>query len=263
VNGGSAARGQCTDEDAAALGYVDGLPVPRARLERRLAALRVGPRSASLPAPGSAEGRQLARWLVQVILTEELCAAEATSRGLLLDEQPYARLDARAEVEYGSINAAAYQHSAAVRAVCEAVTAAVRVPPDDVGRYWSTVARTEPQRWLLRHRLDDGPYRVIGPTAAHELPAALAAALGSASAGDTVTAADRLGRHEAYVLDVLPERAPSFERDAPALHDELLAAARRRAFAAWLDRARAARVRLVAGLEHPGDPRQPDNHHRH
>jgi [acyl-carrier-protein] S-malonyltransferase len=43
----------------------------------------------------------------------------------------------------------------------------------------------------------------------------------------------------------------------------LLDAARRRAFARWLDDMRAKKVELVPGLEHPGDPRQPDNHHKH
>lgn len=37
----------------------------------------------------------------------------------------------------------------------------------------------------------------------------------------------------------------------------------RRAFARWLDDTRAKKVELVPELEHSGDPRQPDNHHRH
>ncbi|WP_327585637.1 hypothetical protein OHA25_00135 [Nonomuraea sp. NBC_00507] len=45
--------------------------------------------------------------------------------------------------------------------------------------------------------------------------------------------------------------------------DRLLEAARRRAFARRLDELRAEKVKLVPGLEHPGDPRQPDNHHKH
>ena len=40
-------------------------------------------------------------------------------------------------------------------------------------------------------------------------------------------------------------------------------AARRRAFRVWLDARRAALVQLAPGYEHPGDPRQPDNTHRH
>ncbi|TDD06424.1 hypothetical protein E1292_15030 [Nonomuraea deserti] len=43
----------------------------------------------------------------------------------------------------------------------------------------------------------------------------------------------------------------------------LLEAARRQAFARWLDDLRAKKVKLVPGFEHPGDPRQPDNHHKH
>ncbi|KKB97156.1 malonyl CoA-ACP transacylase, partial [Mycobacterium nebraskense] len=34
-------------------------------------------------------------------------------------------------------------------------------------------------------------------------------------------------------------------------------------FRVWLDARRAELVRLAPGYEHPGDPRQPDNTHRH
>lgn len=50
-------------------------------------------------------------------------------------------------------------------------------------------------------------------------------------------------------------------RDAVAAH--LLAAARRRAYRHWLDARCAELVTLADGWEHPGDPRQPDNTHRH
>ena len=48
-----------------------------------------------------------------------------------------------------------------------------------------------------------------------------------------------------------------------AITEHLRGAARRRAFRVWLDERRAALVRLAPGYEHPGDPRQPDNTHRH
>jgi [acyl-carrier-protein] S-malonyltransferase len=48
-----------------------------------------------------------------------------------------------------------------------------------------------------------------------------------------------------------------------AIVDPRRGAARRRAFRVWLDARRAALVRLAPGYEHPGDPRQPDNTHRH
>ncbi|GIH15376.1 DUF7158 domain-containing protein [Rugosimonospora africana] len=250
-------------ERAAVLGYLDGEPVPRDRLDRRLARMRQGSRSAMLPAVGSPEDRQLARWLTQVILTEALCEAEAAARDLPLDPRRYARLDHQAAVEYGSINAAAFQRSPAVRAVALDVTAGVGVVEAELRRYWAATARPVPARWVLRHRLDGGPAHRLGPAGALDLPAALAGALVGAAPGDTVRVTDRLGRHEAHVVEVLPAQELCFERDGPGLRTRLEAAARRRAFAHWLDAARADRVRLVPGLEHPGDPRQPDNHHRH
>jgi len=45
--------------------------------------------------------------------------------------------------------------------------------------------------------------------------------------------------------------------------DHLRGAARRRAFRLWLDARCAELVELAPGYEHPGDPRQPDNTHRH
>lgn len=36
------------------LGYLDGRPLPRTELDRRLAALRDGPRASALPAPAAA-----------------------------------------------------------------------------------------------------------------------------------------------------------------------------------------------------------------
>lgn len=43
----------------------------------------------------------------------------------------------------------------------------------------------------------------------------------------------------------------------------LRAAARRRTFRLWLDAQLAQTVELAHGYEHPGDPRQPDNTHKH
>ncbi len=58
--------------------------------------------------------------------------------------------------------------------------------------------------------------------------------------------------------------------EAPPLHEVsdriarlLRGAAQRRAFRLWLDARCAATVELAPGYEHPGDPRQPDNTHKH
>jgi [acyl-carrier-protein] S-malonyltransferase len=57
--------------------------------------------------------------------------------------------------------------------------------------------------------------------------------------------------------------APSLDEVRSTITDHLRAAARRRAFRVWLDARRAALVELAPGYEHPGDPRQPDNTHKH
>ena len=56
---------------------------------------------------------------------------------------------------------------------------------------------------------------------------------------------------------------PPLAEVRPTIAEHLRAAARRRAFRVWLDQRRAELVRLSPGYEHPGDPRQPDNTHRH
>ncbi|MFG2075748.1 DUF7158 domain-containing protein [Nonomuraea maritima] len=235
--------------DAPVLGWLDGRPLSRAGLDARLDALRHGPRSSALPEPGSAEDRQLARWVAQVMLTELLCEAEAADRGLDPGTTPPVHLDQRAAVELGSITAAAFEGNAAVRAVYAAVTADVTVPPQEVASYAEAVGDPPTiEEWLLS--TPDGDFWAAPGT----LPQRLSSALTEAGPGATVTVDDR-------TVTWLDTRAPTPEGQP---HDErLLDAARRVAFVRWLDHARAHRLRLSPGLEHPGDPTQPDNHHRH
>jgi [acyl-carrier-protein] S-malonyltransferase len=232
------------------VGFVDGRPVPGEELERRLLAVRGGPRAAVLPVPGSAEDRQLRRWVAQVLLTEELCRVEAAARGLPAGPAAAVRLDQRAAVELGSITAAAYEGCAAVRAVYEAVTAQVTVPADDVARYRAATA-VPPPGPVWRVSVDGDEFDAHAGT----LPLRLAQALRAAGTGRAVGVD---GRTATLVAD---DVAPGENPDRTAA--ELTDAARRLAFVRWLEHARSARLRLVPGLEHPGDPRQPDNHHRH
>lgn len=55
----------------------------------------------------------------------------------------------------------------------------------------------------------------------------------------------------------------SLDEARPVIAAHLLAAARRREYRRWLDARCAEVVVLASGYEHPGDPRQPDNTHRH
>jgi [acyl-carrier-protein] S-malonyltransferase len=59
------------------------------------------------------------------------------------------------------------------------------------------------------------------------------------------------------------ERNPRRFDSHADIADHLRGAARRRAFRLWLDARCAELVELAPGYEHPGDPRQPDNTHRH
>jgi len=197
---------------------VAGAPVPVDEVDAREALLRHGSRAVRLPASGTSEGRQLRRWLTQLIVTERVIAAEAAARGLTARGAPTeAELlpDTTARLEIGSIAAAVLADPRA-RALFADVTAEVRVADDDVADYHAR-----------------NPLRFAPP---------------------------RQGGHgwRAPAVD-----GPPLEEVRIAIADHLLGAARRRAFRTWLDSRRAVLVQLAAGYEHPGDPRQPDNTHRH
>lgn len=176
---------------------VDGVPVTVDEVDAREAGLRASPIAASLPRPGTSEGRQLRRWLTQLLVAERVVAAEAARRALTADNAPAeADLlpDNAGRSELGSVVSGVLADPLA-RALFVDVTADVDVPAAAVASYRS--------RNPLRYRSD-----------------------GEAAAA-------------------------------------LRAAARRRAFRLWLDARCAAVVELAPGYEHPADPRQPDNTHRH
>lgn len=181
---------------------VAGQPVGVAEVDAREVALRDSPQTAALPRPGTSEGRQLRRWLTQLLITERVIAREAEVLGVTVssatpDEQAVLP-DLTARLEIGSI-AAGVLSAPLARAVYAAVTAGVDIDDDTVADY---------------HRRN--PKRFAG--------------------------------------EVDPKSA---------IATMLRGAARRRAFRIWLEQRRAALVWLAPGYEHPGDPRQPDNVHKH
>jgi [acyl-carrier-protein] S-malonyltransferase len=185
-------------------------------IDRREAALRAGPLASALPRPGTSEGRQLRRWLTQLVVTQHVVAIEAASLGVTAEHAPAedAVLPSEsARLEIGSVAAAALADPLA-RALFARLTGDVEVPDGDVAGYHER----NPLRFAVRSQTH-------GWRAAAEPPA----------------------------LDDV--------RQAIAAH--LRGAARRRAFRVWLDARRAALVQLSSGYEHPGDPGQPDNTHRH
>ncbi len=197
---------------------VAGGPVSVAEVDAAEARLRGGPGAAALPAGGTTEGRQLRRWLTQLIVAERLVAAEAAARGLAAREAPTeAELlpDETARLELGSVAAAVLADPRA-RALFADVTAGVEVSDDEVADYH------------VRN-----PLRFAAP---------------------------RPDRHGWRAPSSV---GPPLGEVRSAIVDHLRGAARRRAFRVWLDVRRAELVRLAPGYEHPGDPRQPDNTHRH
>jgi [acyl-carrier-protein] S-malonyltransferase len=197
---------------------VGGVAVPVEEVDAREARLRDGPLAAALPAAGTSEGRQLRRWLTQLIVTERVIVAEADALGVTAGEAPTeAELlpDVTARLELGSVAAAVLAEPLA-RALFARVTATIDVSDDEVA-----------------------DYHARNPLRFAEVPL------------------DQHGWRGAAVA------APPLEQVRLMIAEHLRAAARRRAFRVWLDARRAAQVRLAPGYEHPGDPRQPDNTHRH
>ncbi len=197
---------------------VAGTPVAVDELDAAEARLRNGPGASALPASGTSEGRQLRRWLTQLIVTQRVVAAEATARGLTARGAPTeADLlpDVTARLEIGSVAAAALADPRA-RALFADVTAAVGVSDEEVADYHAR----NPLRFAAPHP----------------------------------------GRHGWRAPSLV---GPPRGQVRSAVVGPLRGAARRRAFRVWLDARRAELVQLAAGYEHPGDPRQPDNTHRH
>ncbi|BAX91007.1 DUF7158 domain-containing protein [Mycobacterium shigaense] len=197
---------------------VAGTPVAVREVDAAEARLRGGARAAALPASGTSEGRQLRRWLTQLIVTQRVVAAEAAARGLSAAGAPAENEvlpDVTARLEIGSVAAAALADPRA-RALFAHVTAAVDVTDEDVADYHAR-----------------NPFRFAAP------------------------------RPAPHGWRVPSSTTPALREVASEVAAHLRGAARRRAFRLWLDARRAALVQLAPGYEHPGDPRQPDNVHRH
>lgn len=158
--------------------WVDEIPISTEEVEARLARMRASDRAGSLPVADSREGRQLRRWVAQVVVVERLCAHLTTGscserHGIpTADRTNESRLPAvlsRADVAaLGSIVAAAWTSNPVVPRAATVVTADVSIPPerlqraaelsatDDGSGTWSpkellTSARLEVfARWLAR-----------------------------------------------------------------------------------------------------------------
>lgn len=197
---------------------VAGIEVPVADVDAREAELRGSVPAAALPRADTSEGRQLRRWLTQLLVTERVIAAEAAAAGFTADGAPTEDQllpDNSARLEIGSVASAALADPLA-RAMFTRVTATVDVGDGEVADYHAR-----------------NPLRF--------------AATSDAGNGWRTATVDTPPLHAVHTL----------------IAEHLRGVARRRVFRLWLDARCAELVRLAPGYEHPGDPRQPDNTHRH
>jgi [acyl-carrier-protein] S-malonyltransferase len=151
------------------------------------------------------------------------------------------------------------------RTVFVAVTEHVTVPPAAVAAFHERNPERfrVPEERVVTHALGDGPprRRVLRRG---ELTGPVEDAVFAAGAGERVgPVRDPLGTHTVVVEEVRPARTRPLAEARAEITAHLLAGARRQAFTVWLDQHVAAAVELAPGFEHPGDPGQPDNTHRH
>jgi [acyl-carrier-protein] S-malonyltransferase len=254
---------------------VAGRRIERSRLEERLRRFRAGPAGRHL-APDAHTGDLLAlrRWLLQDLVTEAVLAHEARAAGLAADD-PAAS---------GAIDATV------IRALFEGVTADVRVGEDESRAYYARNLdryRT-PEARRVRHWVigDETGARRVGDRIAAgatsgiddasdargsqmelhrgEFAGPLEEAIFGAKVGDVVgPIRSELGWHVARVEAVSGEDLTPYDEVRNDIESELLAAARGRLFAEWLEGRRRELATVERGWEHPADPVHGVISHRH
>lgn len=247
-----------------AVAWVAGDPIDESDVDTRETGLRAGPVGPTLPREHTSEGRQLRRWLVQVLVAERLVASvpgvDEADAPALADIAP----DRAALLGLGSVAADLLSRSALARAVFVAVTADVVVSPEAVVLFYERNPERfrVPEERLVTHTLGDTSTRRT--LRRGQLAGAVEDAVFAAAEGAVVgPVQDPLGTHTVVVEEVRPARVRPLAEVRAEIAEHLVAGARRRAFTAWLDRHAATQVWLAPGFEHPGDPGQPDNTHRH
>ncbi|MFF5213375.1 peptidyl-prolyl cis-trans isomerase [Streptosporangium sp. NPDC000396] len=267
--------------------------IPVSHVDAREAELRAGPLASRLPHPHSAEGRNLRRWLVQVLVTEALVEDEAAALGLVAPapSPPPAPFTLPAALRTGGVVAAVTASMPITRALRDVVTAEVRVPEAEVRAYYDrNLDRfTDPEiRHVSRIHADlppppseasEGreapssgsfaarrrePESSFGPVRRGELPAALEEAVFSAAEREVVGPVEGPGGSWTLRVDrIQPGGRRPYESMRDSIAAELTSVAVDQAFAGWLERRYADKVRLWAGYEHPADPHHADATHRH
>jgi [acyl-carrier-protein] S-malonyltransferase len=258
----------------ARIATVAGRPISAARLDDRLTELRRGPRGRHLPPGAGGDTLQARRWLLRELVTEAILVHEARAAGL--DDAP--------------------ETVAAV--VFDRVTADVTVPEAELRAYYERnrdLYRRDEAR-MVRHVLvntESMALRAAARIRAGEEMAAVAWELsrdrGSRTLGGDLGALRRgefagpleeavfaatigqllgpirtdHGWHVARVERIVPGRMLAYTEVKAEIEEELLEAARSKAFDSWLERRRQALAVIEPAHEHPGHPVHGLVRHRH
>jgi len=220
-----------------------------------MADVRRGPRGRHLPPEDAgAESTRLGRWLVQELVTEAVLEHEARAAGM------------------------AGVSAETLGALVERVTADVTIEAGEVRAYYDRNADLYARREvrLVRHavvaqraaaeaiagrKVVDGEELEVRRG---ELAGELEEALFGAGAGDVVgPIRTEHGWHVARVEAITPASTTPFEEARAAITEELLGAARARAFGEWLETRRHALAVIEPAYAHPGDPVHGLPSHRH
>lgn len=236
-------------------------------VDRRLRLMRSGPLAARLPRPETAEGRNLRRWLVQVMVAEALAEQEAARLGLpaghsappghSLSPGPQAALTLAGALRTGGVAAAVLATTPAARAVCLALATGREPSEDEVRDYYRRNLdrfATPETRWV----------RPFGPVRRGQIAGPIEDAVFAAREGETVGPVEGPGGPWTLVVErIEAARREPYAAVRERIRAELAKEGGERAFARWLDARHADAVVLTPGHEHPADPAQPDADHRH
>ncbi|GAA0427743.1 malonyl CoA-ACP transacylase [Acrocarpospora corrugata] len=264
-----------------------------AEVHARLAELRAGPLAGRLPHPDGPEGRNVRRWLVQVMAAERLVRQENLSlaRDSIRTEQtPDRTLSPSADetlmpppgqawpplagqawpppagqvtgislelaMRAGGVTAAVLASPAGL-ALFQRVTGDILADETEISDYYAR----NPDRFAIP---ETRRTREFGPVRRGELTGPIEDAVFAAAPGDVVGPIDGPGGPWTLTVERVDAggREP-YQKVREEIGRELTIARREQVFARWLEARLARCVRLSPGFEHPGDPRQPDVTHRH
>jgi [acyl-carrier-protein] S-malonyltransferase len=119
--------------------WVAGRPVAAALVDERLAALRRGPLAGRLPPPETAEGRNLRRWVGQLVAVEAVVRHEAALRGITAtpEDGPPRPVTLAQALRTGGMTAAVLAADPVARALRRRVLPATGVPEAEVAAYYA------------------------------------------------------------------------------------------------------------------------------